>query len=137
MSIEVFWDDEAETVFLIEVRGKWKWEELTKTMQAVKRISEERGRVMGAILDLGSGLQMPEGGIFSAQGLANFQELLKLDGKQRGPMVIVGMNSLVRRIFDTAASLDPKSARMIDFADTVDDARTRVYDTLRTLHPEN
>lgn len=137
MSIEVFWDDDAETVFLIEVRGAWKWDDLTKTMKAVKRISEERGHIMGAILDLGTGLQMPEGGIFSQQGLANFQELLRLDGKQRGPMVIVGMNSLVRRIFDTAASLDPKSARMIDFADSVEDARTRVYATLRSLSPES
>jgi hypothetical protein len=136
MSIEVFWDDDDETVFLIEVRGAWKWDDLTKTMKAVKRISEEKGRVMGAILDLGTGLQMPEGGIFSQQGLANFQELLKLDGKQRGPLVIVGMNSLVRRIFDTAASLDPKAARMIDFADSVEDARTRVYATLRSLSPE-
>jgi hypothetical protein len=136
MSIEVFWDDEAETVFLIEVRGSWKWEELTKTMKAVKRISEERGRVMGAILDLGTGLQMPEGGIFSQEGLANFQELLKLDGKQRGPLVIVGMNKLVKRIFDTAASLDPKSARMIDFADTVEEARTRVYATLQAMQAQ-
>jgi len=133
MSIELFWDDEAESVFLIEIRQQWTWDELTKVMKAVRRISEERGRIMGAILDLGSGLQMPEGGVLSAQGLAHFQALLHLDSKQRGPLVIVGMNSLVKRIFDTAASMDPNAARMIDFADSVEEARGRVYPALAAL----
>jgi hypothetical protein len=128
MGVELFWDDEAETVFLIEVRGQWRWEELTRVMKTVQRLSQERGQTMGAILDLGTGLQMPEGGIFSQQGLQQFQDLLKLDtGGARGPLVIVGMNPLVKRIFDTANSLAPSASRQITFADTLSEARQRVY----------
>lgn len=133
MGIELFWDDDAESMFLIEVRGKWTWDELTAVMKTIQRIAGERNQVMGALLDLGSGLQMPEGGLFNPQGFMRFQELLKLDGSQRGPLVIVGMNPLVRRIFDTAASVDANLTRLIDFADTLDAARTRAYATLEKL----
>jgi len=128
MGVELFWDNEAETVFLIEVRGPWRWEELSRVMKTVQRLSQERGQTLGAVLDLGTSLQMQEGGIFSQQGLQQFQELLKLDtGSARGPLVIVGMNPLVQRIFDTANSLAPSASRHITFAATLDEARQRVY----------
>lgn len=130
MGIELFWDDDDETVFLIEVRGKWAWTELSNTMKAIKRIAEERNQVVGAILDLGTGLQMPEGGIFSPQGLAQFQELLKLDSSKRGPMVILGMNPLVRQIFDAVNGLDASAVRMIRFADTMPQAQKMVYEAM-------
>jgi hypothetical protein len=133
MGIELFWDDDNETVFLIEVRGKWAWSELSSTMKSIKRISDERGKVLGAILDLGNGLQLPEGGIFSQQGLAQFQELLKLDGGKRGPMAIVGMNPLVRQIFDAVNGLDAKAVRMVRFADTMQQAQQWVYGTMQKV----
>lgn len=133
MGIELFWDDDDESMFLIEVRDEWTFERLTAVMKTVRRLSEERGQIMGALLDLGVGLQLPQGGLFNANGLAQFQALLKLDSKQRGPLVIVGVNPLVRRIFDAAASLDPNATRIIDFAATLDEARTSAYATLRQL----
>lgn len=131
MGIELFWDDEAETVLLLEVRGKWQWSELIAVMKTIQRMSREREQVFGALVDITQGLQLPDGGIFSQQGLAQFQQLLTLEGASpnapRGPLVIVGMNALVQRILDTVTTISRDSARNIFFVDTMPAAQEQVY----------
>lgn len=135
MAIDLYWDDEAETVLLLEVRGKWQWSELTSVMKTIQRMSHERNQTFGAIVDISEGLQLPDGGIFSQKGLSQFQTLLTLEGSKsaRGPLVIVGMNALVRRIMDAAAAISSDAARNITFADTMSEAQQHVYEQMKRL----
>lgn len=128
MGIQLFWDDDAQTVLLMEIRGAWAWDELYNAMQTVKRISSERGRTFNAILDISEGLEFPQGGIFSREGLAQFRKLVQLDGSKRGKMVILGMTPFIRRIVETASTLDSQSTRSLYFADTMAQAQRLAYE---------
>src|SRR5688572_30356045 len=111
MAIELYWDDDEQTVMLAEFTGNWSWEELHKVLSAIKRISAERGRSFGAILDLRGGLHLPN--VFNKEGLEQFQKLLSLNdgGTEKGPMVILGMNKLVKLIFDAVGNVDKSLSR--------------------------
>jgi hypothetical protein len=129
MGIQLFWDDDAQTVLLMEIRGSWAWDELYNAMQTVKRISSERGRTFNAILDISGGLEFPQGGIFSREGLQQFRKLTQMDGgAKRGKMVILGMTPFIRRIVETAGTLDNKSTRSLYFADTMAQAQRIAYE---------
>ncbi len=127
MGIQLFWDDEAQSVLLMEIQGAWTWQELTNAMQTIERISQERQQTFNAILDLSWGLKFPEGGIFSRNGLEQFRNLTQFDGKQRGKMVILGVNPFIQRIIETASQIDPNSTRNLFFANTLSEAQRIVY----------
>ncbi|MEO1290964.1 MAG: hypothetical protein AAFV93_24775, partial [Chloroflexota bacterium] len=75
MAIDLFWDNDEQTVLLAEFNGKWTWDELHKLLTTVKRLSDERGQVFGAILDLRNGMHLPGGNIFNKEGLEQFKKL--------------------------------------------------------------
>ena len=129
MGIELFWDDDEQTVMLAEFSGDWSWEELQKTLSMIKRISQERGKRFGAILDLRRGLRLPNGNVFNKEGLEQFQKLLALNdgGSEKGPMAILGMNKLLRMVFDAVANFDKGLTRDVFFADGEEEARRWIY----------
>jgi hypothetical protein len=131
MSVELYWDDDAQTVFLLEVTGKWTWTQLHEAINKMKKVSATRQQQMGAIIDLTSGLQMPDGGLFSREGLSQFQQLLQMESGDSGPVVIVGMNPLVKNILDTVTSLNLSSVRNIFFASHMEEAQTKIYGLMR------
>lgn len=133
MAIELFWDDDEQTVFLAEFTGDWSWEDLHKTLSTIKKISQERGQNFGAILDLRQGLRLPNGSFLSKEGLAQFQRLLALnDGaSEKGPMVILGMNKMVKMVFDAVANLDKSLSNDVFFADNEAEARRLIYPAVR------
>lgn len=125
MAIDLFWDNNEQTVFLVEFNGKWTWDDLNAVLKTTTRISKERGQLMGAILDLRKGLSLPGGSIFNRDGLNQFKELIQMSnsGQDNGPVVIVGMSGMIQTIFDTVTKMDRKAAQSVHFASSMSEAR--------------
>jgi hypothetical protein len=133
MSIELYWDDEAETVMLMEITGKWSWNDLFETMQTIQKISKQRHQTFGAIIDLSQGVSLPSGGFFNSEGLSNFRKLTQLDNGNKGPVVFVGMNGMFKSVFQTAGSLDPNFTKMTAFVNTMSEAQAKIYGMMKDI----
>lgn len=127
MSIELYWDDDEQTVMLCEFNGRWTWDELHAMLLKVKRVSQERQQVFGAILDVRNGMQIPGGNLLSRQTLDNFQKLMRLGSDGKGPVVVLGMGGMVKSVFDAIRRVDAKSMQDVYFASDEDEARDKIY----------
>jgi hypothetical protein len=127
MAIVLYWDDDEQTVMLAEFSGKWSWEELHKVLSKIKEISQERQQAFGAILDLRRGLHLPN--MLNKEGLEQFQKLLVLnDGAgEKGRIVILGMNKMVKIIFDAVGTVDKSLTKDVYFAQNEEEARKLIY----------
>lgn len=134
MGIELFWDDHEQTVMLCEFNGRWTWAELQTMLATVKQLSAERQQVFGAIIDVSQGLTLPGGSIFNREALTNFQQISQMGSGGKGPVAIVGMNSMIRTIFDTVKQVDRKSTSDVFFASNLDEARQQIYPLVKKTH---
>jgi hypothetical protein len=123
MGLDLYWDDEAQTVLLLEVNGPWSWEELRRTLATVQKLTAQADPEVGALIDVRKGLFLNAGTLFSADGLANARSLLTMGMGEPGPVVVVGTNPLVRSVYEAFAKLDGKMRNGVRFADTMEDAR--------------
>ena len=138
MAIDLYWDDDEQSVLLAEFNGKWSWDELHKTISAIKRLSKERGQVFGAILDLRNGMHLPGGNIFTKEGLDQFKRLLSLNDEstQQGPVVVLGMNGMVKMVFDAIKQVDKSIVETVAFAKDEQDARKIIYRAVANLNQQ-
>lgn len=133
MTIELYWDNEAQTVILAEFKKGWTWDDLHTALSTIKRLSTDRNQVFGAIIDIRKGLSIPGGSIFNREALANFQKIMSLGDGGKGPVVILGMNSMVKTIFDTVKRMDNNATSDVYFADTMQDAQQVIYSVMNRL----
>ena len=133
MSIELFWDNDEQSVFLVEFGNSWTWGELRAVLKTASKIAEERGQILGAILDLRQGLTIPGGSIFNRDGMNQFKELLQMsnNGRDTGPVVIVGMSDMIKTIFEAVGRIERNATQNIHFASTMDEARPLMQIKLR------
>ena len=137
MAIDLFWDDDEQSVLLAEFNGKWTWDELHKVLSKVKLLSHERNRTFGAILDLRKGMHFPGGTIFNREGLEQFKRLIALgDDERKGPVVILGMNNVVKMIFDAVGNFDKSLVSDVACAQNESDARRKIYADVENLNGE-
>ncbi|MEM9953216.1 MAG: hypothetical protein AAFV93_13645 [Chloroflexota bacterium] len=136
MAIELFWDDENQSVLLAEFNGKWTWDELHKLITKIKSLSDERGEIFGAILDLRNGMHLPGGNLFSRESLDQFKQLVSLGGEddKKGPVVVLGVNGVVKMIFDAIKNVDKSIIEDVAFAKTEDEARRLIYDAVARIN---
>lgn len=127
MPIELFWDDDTQTVMLCEFNGRWTWDELYRVLATTRRLSEERGRIFGAIIDVRKGSTVPGGTIFNRESLDRFRGIRQMAANGRGPVVVLGMNGLIKTIIDTVKSLDTSATNELFFADTMPEAQEIIY----------
>ena len=135
MGIDLYWDDDEQSVILAEFNEQWSWDDLYAMLNTVKRLSKEKGLVLGAIVDVRNGFHLPGGTIFNRQGLDNFRKILTMnDGEQKGPVVVLGMNSMVRSVFSAVSTFDKSLMSDVQFADTMEEAQQLIYAAVRRLH---
>jgi hypothetical protein len=123
MGIELFWDNDEQTVLLCEFDGKWTWDDMHRTVKTIKKITDETDREIAAIVDVRQGVSAPGGSFFTPQGLDNAKELLKSADKGTGPIVIVGVNPIFKSLYEAASKMNPRATANIHFADTMKQAR--------------
>ena len=128
MAIDLFWDNENQDVLLAEFKGDWTWDELYRVLKTIKRLSDEKQRKLGAIVDVREGLKLPNGSVFNREGLNNFRKILSIDsGQGKGPVVVLGMSPAIKSLLNTIRTFDRSQTNDVFFADTMEDARKVIY----------
>ena len=135
MGIDLFWDGKEQTVFLLEFKGEWNWDDLDSVLQVTRRICLERQQLVGAILDFRASMRFPVGTILNGAGLGEFFQLLKVsrDGDENGPLVIVGMRGLIRTLVDTVGRLHQGALSNVHFVESMSEARQIMRAEMRQL----
>ncbi|MGQ9909883.1 MAG: hypothetical protein ACUVS2_13715 [Candidatus Flexifilum sp.] len=123
MPLELYWDDEARTTLLLEVRGAWTWDELMQTMHHVKKVTDSAEHEISAILDLSEGLHLPGGTWLSREALNVARNLLRLGQGGTGQVVVVGVSPAIRAIYNALLKMDRRMLGGVTFAATTDEAR--------------
>ncbi len=130
MGIELYWDNDEQTILLAEFDNQWTWDELHAVLRTVKKITAERSYEIGAIVDLTRGLRLPGGALLSKETFDNFKKILKMGDEGKGPVVVVGLSAMIKAVYDTVAKLDPKATEDVAFAKTQDEARAILHQRL-------
>jgi hypothetical protein len=131
MGIELYWDNDEQTVMLMEVEGRWTWEELFETLSKVKKVTDRADYEIGAIVDMRDGMQIPGGSLFNPSNLENAKKVLQMGDDGTGPVVFVG-KGVVKTIYNSLRGMNPRASANIHFADSVDAARAYLEDRAAT-----
>lgn len=121
MGIELYWDNDEQTVMLAEVQGAWTWDDMYDALYKVKRITDRSPVVLGAIIDL-RGAGFPGGSPFSSATYGHGKRVLKLGEGGSGPIAVVGAAPFLRKVFSLFLSLDREKLGHIRFVDTLEEA---------------
>lgn len=123
MGIELYWDNDERTVMLVEVRDTFTWDEMYAILHKIKKVTDSAPQTLGAILDLSAGVRFPGGSLFSPSGLVHAKNMLAMGEGGSGPVVVVGVDGLIRRVYDWFAMVDRQAIAHVRFADTLDQAQ--------------
>ena len=123
MAIELFWDNDEQTVMLMEFEKGWTWEELFETLNTVKQVTEKRDYPIGAILDLRTGFSIPGGSIFSFEARNQAKKMLAMSNGNKGPMAIVGAGSMLKTLVQAFNMVDKNALNDVYFVDTMTEAQ--------------
>lgn len=134
MGIELYWDNDEQTIMLCEFGARWTWEEMFSTLDTIKKVTEKRSEVIGAIIDLSQGIHIPGGSLFSVEAREKGLKMLRMSEGGKGPMVIVGGGGFFKTLMGAfqMISTDRNLSNDIYFADTVEQARSIMARRLRT-----
>lgn len=130
MKIDLYWDNDDQTMLLCEFHAGWTWDDLMAVLRTVKRLSEERKEVFGALIDLRNGMTLPGGTIFNAEGMARFQQIMQLGSNGKGPVAVVGAGAMIRMVVDAIRRVNASVVEDVVFAQTLDEARESLYPRL-------
>jgi hypothetical protein len=125
MGIELYWDNDEQTVMLCEFPRKWTWSEMYATLDKIKHVTDHAEQPIAAILDLRQGVSIP-GGLFSPSTLEHAKKMLVMGEGGRAPIVVVGAHPLLKTIYNTFRRLDKNGMSNVSFADMPDEARARL-----------
>ncbi|MDZ4767872.1 MAG: hypothetical protein SGJ24_02000 [Chloroflexota bacterium] len=124
MGIELYWDNDARSVMLVEVRGAFTWDEMITVLDRIKKVTDKSTFEIGAILDVSAGVKFPGGSVFTPTGLAHAKHLLSMGKDGTGPVVVVGMDGLIRKVYDWFTSMDKHAFANVRLTDTLDQAQS-------------
>jgi len=124
MAIELYWDNDAQTVMLCEFDRNWTWDEMYSTLNKIKNITDNAEQIIAAIIDLRKGVSLPGGSIFSPATFEHAKKMIKMGEGGSGPVVVVGASPLIRTVYTTFRSLDKNGLSNVNFSDSVGEART-------------
>jgi hypothetical protein len=127
MGIELFWDDDDQSVLLCEISGRWTWVEMFATLRTIKKITDKVDYEISAIIHVRSSTTFPGGSLLTSANMENARKMLKMGEGGTGPMVVVGANALVRTVCEAIAKLEKQATSNVRFADSVEQARVILY----------
>ncbi|GAB4335093.1 MAG: hypothetical protein Kow00117_18360 [Phototrophicales bacterium] len=130
MAIDLYWDDEDQTVLLCVFNQGWTWEELFTTLNHIQQVTSQRDEEIGAMIVLNKGAMLPAGSIFTMETRAKAKKLLQMSAAGKGPIAIVGMNAMIQAIIQGFKMLDRQALNEVYFCDTAEEARTKLHQRL-------
>lgn len=123
MPIELYWDNDAQTVLLCEFEGQWQWDELFAMFDKVRKVTERAETEIAAIIDLRHSNHLPGGSLFTSENLENARQIARMGDHGTGPMYVVGANGAVRTIYNTLAPMNRRAVSNLHFVESLRQAR--------------
>ena len=130
MSVDLYWDNDEQTIILCEFSKGWTWEALFGALNKVKTITQSRSDTVGAIVDMSRGLGVPNGSLFSIETRDKAKQMLQMSADGKGPIAIVGANGAIKLVSKAFALVDKNALNDVYFVDSVDEARNILYKRL-------
>ena len=130
MAIELYWDNDEQTVMLCTFPKHWTWEEMFETLALIKKATEDRDYLIGAIVDVSGGISIPGGSIFNADTREKAKKMLEMGADSKGPIAIVGANGFMKTIARGFNMLDRSAMDDVYFVDSIKDARATLHNRL-------
>lgn len=123
MSVDLYWDNDEQTIILCEFSKGWTWEALFSALNKVKTITQSRSDTVGAIVDMSRGLGVPNGSLFSIETRDKAKQMLQMSADGKGPIAIVGANGAIKLVSKAFALVDKNALKDVYFVDSADEAR--------------
>lgn len=123
MSVDLYWDNDEQTIILCEFSKGWTWEALFGALNKVKTITQSRSDTVGAIVDMSRGLGVPNGSLFSIETRDKAKQMLQVSADGKGPIAIVGANGVIKLVSKAFALVDKNALKDVYFVDSADEAR--------------
>ena len=130
MSVDLYWDNDEQTIVLCEFSKGWTWEALFGALNKIKSLTQNRADTVGAIVDMSNGLGVPNGSLFSTETRDKAKQMLQMSADGKGPIAIVGANGAIKLVSKAFALLDKNALKDVYFVDSVDEARNILYKRL-------
>lgn len=122
MSIDLYWDNDEQTVLLCEFHPGWTWDEMYKILDAVKKITDNATYEIAAIIDIQAGVGIPGGSLFNRETLNHAKKMLQMGEGGTGPVVVVGANPLIRMAYEALKRIDKNVGSSVYLVKTLDEA---------------
>ena len=119
MPVDFHYIDDKIKILHYQFKGNWTWDELWSTVDNAREVTTTAPRV-NIIADF------RETGVISNDALTHLRKLVTSRPRNRGIVVIVGSNLIVRTIINMGKPLFPRSLRF-DIVDTIDEAMDIIY----------
>lgn len=123
MGIELYWDNDEQTIMLCILEPEWTWEEMFATLDTIKNMTAQRDYVVGAIVDVSNGISIPGGSVFSAGTREKAKKLLEMGADNKGPIAIISTNALIGSIAKGFRIIDESALNNVHFVDSLEEAR--------------
>lgn len=137
MGIELYWDNDEQTVMLCEIEGAWTWDDLYDVLNRVKKVTDKAQHEIAAIVHVSGGVKIPGGSIFTPAAFDHAKRMVKMGEGGTGPVVIVGASPVIKTAYETFRTIDRRATGNIHFAASVDEARqilTRIHNPGRPIY---
>ncbi len=123
MEIELYWDDGAGTTMVAVLPEHWTWAEANRALMVVNTLANDpQATMQAAIVDVRVGVNLPDP-IWSPTTLKQARQIAAMAPQGTGPVVVVGVNPLVRSSFEVFRSLYPRATANVHVTTTMPKAR--------------
>jgi hypothetical protein len=128
MTVSVKWDNDSRTIITVEFATHWTWDELYAALDEVNLMIDKLDYVVDVIEDWRLSPRLP------VSAFAHARNLVRKMHPRLGTIIYVGMNAIVRALWNGAIKVYPHmlGERKFLMTETMDQART----LLTNAHPE-
>jgi hypothetical protein len=118
MGISAQWDNEEKTVILVTFEAEWTWDDVIAIDAQATAMYDSVGHQVDLIADLRENKLVVSGILSYARSLltTNWHPLV-------GIVIVVGISSQVRALFDAAAAVTGKRWERVRFVNSLEEAR--------------
>lgn len=119
MAVHVKWWDDTRTILHYQFVGHWTWEEYWSAIEQARKYSVDEMRV-DIVADF------IETGMVPGSALTHLRKAVATRPPNRGIVVVVGTNIVVRSLISMSKPLLPRAMRF-DIVDTLEEALDIIY----------
>lgn len=128
--IDLYWDDDAETVMLAVVPARWTWDSFVHAVETAHAANfDPDSAFQAAIIDLSEGVNLPDP-LWSPRTMHYARWTAAKAPKGTGPVVLVGVNRFVQSVFDPLKRMFPRATGNVHLVPNLMTARALVADLL-------